>query len=326
MREISFNFTHWASNKTLEASVFFSNSNHITPYFSSNVLFMLLADQPKGSSYRIKMSKSVFYTLLKKFLIEHRHNADLVLTKENVKFTSPSIKEVLTAKGLVKFAKFGSRRIQFCPYTIHNLISACLAKIQEEQKVNKLLVDKTIAEKHEIPLFGLYERLTEGDNSLADDYFNHLELQFLLHSTNVLYIMQLNDSPIGYGHYKERVNPVFRIGVACLQEFKARLLGHDSYNSKLFQKFHSIYVLKKSDHIDSETLENNFFMQAALLLDRPKIEIKRMGKGLLGVDFESIEQIDEIFDSCLKNPDINYGDLIQKFTNKNALLRLNRKS
>lgn len=223
----------------------------------------------------------------------------------------------MTARGLVEFAEHHSRRIQFCPHTINNFMTACSAKIQEVQHENKHLTNKTIADLKEMPIFGLYERLTAVDNRLAEDFVNHSELQRLLRSVDVFYIMQLEGAPSG--------KPVFRIGASCLQEFRARLAQHDTYKSVQFKKFQSIYILKSSEHLDSMTLENNFFMRASLILNRPKIDIQKMGTGELGVEFESVEIVDEIFNECMKNPLINYDGLVERFTNKEALHRLDKK-
>ena len=253
---------------------------------------------------------------MNKFITHHQHNTDLVLTKHNVNFSSKKFKATLTARGLVEFAEHHSRKDPVCPHTINNFMTACNAKIQEVQHENKHLANKTIADLKEMPIFGLYERLTAVDNRLAEDFVNHSELQRLLRSVDVFYIMQLEDAPSG--------KPVFRGGASCLQEFRARLAQHDTYKSVQFKKFQSIYILKSSEHLDSMTLENNFFMRASLILNKPKIDIKN-GNGKTGVEFESVEIVDEIFNECLKNPLINYDGLVERFTNKEALHRLDKK-
>ena len=53
-------------------------------------------------------------------------------------------------------------------------------------------------------------------------------------------------------------------------------------------------------------------MGASLILNKPKIDIKKREQ--LGVEFESVEIVDEIFNECLKNPLINYDGLVERFT------------
>lgn len=221
-------------------------------------------------------------------------------------------KFTLNSAGLTAFAKQHVRSFQFCVENMKNFIEACELEFTRFQvkgsELPKVAMGRTeIASVEQFPATGLYEGLETGQ-IYNNDSVNFLEMQGILESTNVFYIMELADNWFRAGHTR--------------QQFRVRLRDHPSYikKNKNFVGFYGIYLFKDSSEVDASTLEMNFFLQAPKILGKRKLDVQ-VTKAEHNNAFQVTDkrQIQLMLELCLTNKRTQYQGLVQPVTNLSVL-------
>ena len=300
---------------TVRVAVGISNGV-LTPYLTASAFLSLVAFD---SIYNYSNGVVSFYKLYHHFIKRHANTGFVVDTVDERPYFGPGKKKVslLNSEGFRKFAFDYAYKFQLCPTNVKNFMDACLSKFACPGSIEKLpeyLRCRDLPNNiSSLPFNELYLDILSGEVPstsfiLSSDF---QELQRVLDSMNTFYIMELVDNRFRAGHSR----------VAFLR----RLMGHTSYKSSAFIRFHCIYLFGESSFLDSATLENDFFLKAPLVLKKRKYEVERCNSTDYSFQVDDKGQIERMLELCLSNPRIQYGGLMDPFVNTKALRLLNAK-
>ena len=222
-------------------SVGLSKTGKVLPILTIKALFELIA-------YDSNPSPSIHhFTKLYNTFVKDPANSEYILDQEYITFGKGGHKKVsLNGDGLKMFVKKNQHYFQVSSETLTSFIFGVLKgfKKMSDPMLTKISLDRIMPVQSD-----LYENnlLCEiKDNFVLDPYkYLHTELQSLLLTQNVFYIMEHRDL-------------FFRAGYT-LDPLKVRLQNHPVYNSPHFKGFHTLFKFKDSTIMDSVTLENDFF-------------------------------------------------------------------
>lgn len=243
--------------------------------------------------------------------VRNPQNSAFVIDQAYITFGRGGHRKIsITGDGLIAFAKENQRAFQLCRYTLNSFVSSILEGLSSLDSSINVAKNRPLPSRENLHEEVLYRELCK--NTILDpSSFVHIELQALLLTQNIFYIMEMEDL-------------YFRAGFS-LDYWRSRLKNHPAYNSPKFLRFHTLIKFKPCIFLDSATLENDFFQKAGVI----GLKKEQMSRCSVTNDnafsVSDRRDIQNMLNLCLTNPLISYSGWVEPVTNLALLDALNNK-